>query len=83
MSDKPETNAQNEEKMNIEIKSGNETITISEHIDCIAIVYRKWNLYTKKSTTTPLFISSEAFADMVRPLVEVAQYVSANKEGAK
>jgi hypothetical protein len=53
-------------------------ITILEHADCIAIVHRKWNSHTEKSITTPLFISHEAFADMVRPLVEVAQYVSAN-----
>ena len=62
----------------MEIKLEKETITISEQTDCVAIVHRKWDSHTNKSTTTPLFISHEAFADMVRPLVEVAQYVSAN-----
>jgi hypothetical protein len=64
--------------MSIEIKSGQETITISNQIDCIAIVHRKWDFCTQKNTTTPLFITHESFADMVRPLVEVAQYISAN-----
>ena len=69
------------QKMIMEIKSGQETITISEQTDCVAIVYRKWDSHTNKSTTTPLFINHETFADMVRPLVEVAQYVSVNNQG--
>jgi hypothetical protein len=62
----------------MEIKSGQETIHITEQNNCLAIVHRKWDPYTERNIATPLFISHETFADMVRPLVEVARYISAN-----
>jgi hypothetical protein len=57
----------------IRIKSGRETITVSKQDDCLAIIHREHNIHTNETETTPIFLKPETFADLIRPMIDVAK----------
>jgi hypothetical protein len=57
----------------LEIKNGNETMTISNQADCISIVHRQYSPYKDFAETTAFTIDKEDLLDILRPLAKLVK----------
>jgi hypothetical protein len=57
----------------LEIKNGNETMTISNQADCISIVHRQYSPYKGFAETTAFTIDKEDLLDILRPLAKLVK----------